>query len=182
MKMMQKGFTLIELMIVIAIIAILAAIALPAYQDYTIRSKVSEGLVGASAAKVTVVEAFQSGGINGVAAVATEYVVGNQSTESKYVDNIGINPANGMITATFQANVPNGLPSAGANNMDQKTITFSPYAIDPTGNPLPLSNPAATGSIDWGCSSVTNKTAVDRGLLPFVDGTVPAKYAPAECR
>ncbi len=182
MKNNQQGFTLIELMIVIAIIAILAAIALPAYQDYTVRSKVSEGLVGASAAKVTVVEAFQSGGLTGVQAVATEYKAGNGSTRSKYVNDISILPDNGMITATFLATPTNGLPLGGASDMNMKTITFSPYAIAPGGNPLLLSNPAATGSIDWGCASATSKTATDRKLLPLAAGTVPAKYAPAECR
>ena len=64
-KKMQKGFTLIELMIVVAIIGILAAIAIPAYQDYTIRAKVTEGLNLADSAKTAVAESFQSGGADG---------------------------------------------------------------------------------------------------------------------
>lgn len=177
MKMIQKGFTLIELMIVIAIIAILAAIALPAYQDYTVRSKVSEGMVGASAAKVTVVEAFQAGGMTGVKAVAADYAPNNISTSSKYVQFITIDDGNGMITATYDATNENGIPTTELG----KTLTFSPYAMA-TGNPVTIDTAGASGSIDWGCSSATSVTATDRDLVPLAPGTLTPKYAPAECR
>ena len=96
----QKGFTLIELMIVIAIIAILAALALPAYQDYTIRAKVTEGVGLASAAKLAVAETAASlGGLAAVTAANSGYTF-NGST---YVATIVITPVTGVVTVTTRA-------------------------------------------------------------------------------
>jgi len=78
MRKIQQGFTLIELMIVVAIVGILAAIAIPAYQDYTTRAKVTEGLSLANAAKILVEDTFTSGGLTGIASISSAW--SSQST------------------------------------------------------------------------------------------------------
>lgn len=101
MKNNQQGFTLIELMIVIAIIAILAAIALPAYQDYTIRTKVSEVMVAMSAAKLAVAETAQSNGVLATT-ITTNADAGYVAPATTYVADVQVG-AGGVITGTTQA-------------------------------------------------------------------------------
>ncbi len=169
MKSVQKGFTLIELMIVVAIIGILAAIAIPAYQDYTVRAKVTEGLNLADSAKTTVSEAFESGDIVGLNAAATAWAVGFVPT--KYVTTIGIAQTTGVITVTYNTTGSGITQLAGANK-----ITLSPFI-----NKVALATGQA-GAIDWACASATNATATAEGLTVTTAGTVIAKYVPTQCK
>ncbi|OTG75800.1 type IV pilin structural subunit [Acinetobacter sp. ANC 4169] len=177
MKSIQKGFTLIELMIVVAIIGILAAIALPAYQDYTIRTRVTEGLTVAGDAQKQIASAPTLVDL-GVVVDTWNAQANNTGAKSKYVNSVQAVRTTGVITITYN---PTTVGVAAAEN----TIALSPY-VQTGATPVPTLAAAlaagTTGNVDWACASATNATATAQGLVTPTAGTLQAKYAPSQCR
>jgi type IV pilus assembly protein PilA len=165
MTKLQKGFTLIELMIVVAIIGILAAIAIPAYQDYTIRAQVSEGMNLAAAAKAAVAETYLNRGrapVDRLAAGMSEF---GTDTSGKYVTSVDV--ANGNITITYGNEVNQRINLA--------TLELVPY-VTPDQSVAwrcgDAAQPAGTSEMQSG-AAWTGGTLVTGGLQ---------RYLPAACR
>ena len=178
----HKGFTLIELMIVVAIIGILAAVALPAYQDYTVRTRITEGLTVADSIKKNIAT-------DGTATTAElKNVVdlwnaqaSSTGANSKYVNSVRADERTGVITINYN---PTTVGLAPTENL----IRLAPW-IRSAGANTSITLQAAlaagsTGVIDWACVSETNLSATANTVpTAAVGGTgVRAKYAPAACR
>jgi type IV pilus assembly protein PilA len=154
-RQLQQGFTLIELMIVVAIIGILAAVALPAYQDYTKRAKMSEVILAASACRTTITEVYQSGSQTQV--LANNWGCESTTPTSKYVSSIATD-SNGKVTV--------GATNIGAG-IDGNVVTLVP------------ADAASTAMVYSGSSQAINRWICGSSAM----GTpVEAKFLPGSCR
>ena len=166
MKAIHKGFTLIELMIVVAIIGILAAIAIPAYQDYTIRAQVTEGINLADAVKVAVADYYTQNGAFPAAGLTTAAPGGlgfTAASTGKY-GTVNILAA-GVIQATFAGAQANAKLVVAANN----TLGISPYT-------------STNGDLIWRCGLAAAPSVNIATAGAATGTTVPAKWLPASCK
>ena len=166
MNTAQKGFTLIELMIVIAIIGILAAVALPAYQDYTARAKLSEAVLAASTCRTTVSEVYQSGGTTLPTANTWGCEVGTSTTPAtKYVQQVETNGTGGIIVTTTK---DKSLPT------ETQGKQFAMVPVDAKGKMITKGGTAGVVISSWKCGPTAGGVTLA--------SPIPAKYLPGSCR
>jgi type IV pilus assembly protein PilA len=170
MTKLQKGFTLIELMIVVAIIGILAAIAIPAYQDYTIRAQVSEGMALAAAAKAAIAEDFLNEGEAPLTRTDAGMTANDTDTQGKYVASVDV--VDGAILITY-GNESN-------QQIEDETLGLSPYeTIDLSIVWKCGAATAPTGLSPIGTSGGGNSATTENGTLA---GAAFQQYLPSACR
>ncbi|MCP3669757.1 MAG: pilin, partial [Gammaproteobacteria bacterium] len=146
---------------VVAIIGILAAIALPAYQDYTVRAKVSEGAIAASALKINITELFADRGIDGVAALSAEIAADNTALVTDLIEDVDVDAVTGEITINL-----NGIAQLGTNNI----LAFMPQIQNDN-----IRDDNSVGTIEWVCSANP-----DNGVA--ANTTIENQFLPANCR